>query len=124
MGSLKSPRAAAAFSEVTGGWKIDGCFDAEASVEISTSDDWVVAECVPITEDRMPEEIARVYAMHASPELLAAAKATVCLLTHEPGLCGSDRCARCHVEMAIAKATPPDFPSAAQDARPSGGPKA
>ena len=40
----------------------------------------------------------------AAPELLAALKATLGMLTHEPQLCPSFGCPRCHAESAISKA--------------------
>jgi hypothetical protein len=83
-------------------WKIDGSFDADTTVEISTADDWVIGEFAPVTDEWTPEEIARVYAMQAAPELLRAC--TAILEWHRMGIF--------QARAAIERATPPDFTSA------------
>lgn len=86
-------------------------------MSISTADDFEIAECSPLCDNWTQEEIERVYLMHAAPEML---EALVDIATVFKSVGAS---VPRTVQIAINKATPPDFTSAAQDARPSGGSK-
>jgi hypothetical protein len=58
-------------------WRIEGEFDADASVEIIDAVDWPICEIDPFDGDWTEAEIAGVRAMAAAPELLAALKGMV-----------------------------------------------